>query len=114
MAQEAGLSSVVIAGIGTHAMPEALALAGTAATMAVILSGLGLLPGGVSSAITNVINNGGNLGNTISSLLGNAQQQVIDPLVVSTNGQVVTTTSLANGAYVDYQGTGFAGGITWY
>ncbi len=52
--------------------------------------------------------NGGVLGLQLSYELGNAQKQVIDPLVISTNGQAVTTTSLANGAFVDYQGTGFA------
>ena len=53
------------------------------------------------------------LDNAISSLLGNAQNQVIDPLVISTNGQAVTTTSLANGAFVDYQGTGFEEQSSW-
>ncbi len=49
----------------------------------------------------------------LSYELGDAQNQIIDPLVLSTNGQAVTTTSLANGAYVDYQGTGFAEQSSW-
>jgi hypothetical protein len=57
--------------------------------------------------------NGGILGLQLSYELGNAQKQVIDPLVLSMNGQAVTTTSLANGAYVDYQGTGFAEQSSW-
>ena len=46
--------------------------------------------------------------------LGNAQKQVVDPLVLSMNGQPVTTTSLANGAFVDYQNTGFAEQSSWF
>ena len=75
----------------------------------------------VTDLLDNAINNGiqsaadsSTLNNIVSSLLGNAQHQVIDPLVISTNGQPVTTTSLANGAYVDYQGTGFAEQSSWF
>ena len=50
----------------------------------------------------------------LSLYLGNAQHQVIDPLVLSMNGQPVTTTSLANGAFVDYQNTGFAEQSSWF
>ena len=61
--------------------------------------------------------------NWVSFLLGNAQNQtddendpfgVDDPLVISTNGHAVTTTSLANGAYVDYRGTGFEEQSSWF
>ena len=70
------------------------------------------------SQYTNGINpsadNASALSLQLSYELGNAQRQVIDPLVLSMNGQAVTTTSLANGAYVDYQGTGFAEQSSWF
>ncbi len=50
----------------------------------------------------------------LSSELGNAQNQIIDPLVISMNGQAVTTTSLANGSYVDYRNTGFEEQSSWF
>ncbi len=75
----------------------------------------------LTDLLDNAINNGiqgaadsSTLANIVSGLLGNAQNQVIDPLVISTNGQAVTTTSLANGAFVDYQNTGFAEQSSWF
>ena len=74
----------------------------------------GLIDGAASSST---------FANWVSFLLGNAQNQtddendpfgVDDPLVISTNGRAVTTTSLANGAFVDYQGTGFAEQSSWF
>lgn len=57
---------------------------------------------------------GGTLGAKLSTDLGNAQKQVIDPLVVSMDGNAITTTSLANGNFVDYQGTGFEEQSSWF
>ncbi len=77
------------------------------------------------NGINNTINSAASssaLSNWVSFLLGNAQNQtddendpfgVDDPLVISTNGHAVTTTSLANGAFVDYRGTGFEEQSSW-
>lgn len=50
-AEASGLSTVIIAGVGTIALPEALALAATAGTVAVILGGAGLISQGLSDGI---------------------------------------------------------------
>ncbi|MHB9016835.1 MAG: hypothetical protein ACYC3O_01540 [Burkholderiales bacterium] len=81
-----------------------------------LLSVLSNFADSVDNETNNMINaaaSSSTLANWVSLLLGNAQNQIIDPLVLSTNGQAVTTTSLANGAYVDYQGTGFAEQSSW-
>ena len=80
----------------------------------------------IDEAINSAFNNAASssaFANWVSFLLGNAQNQtddendpfgVDDPLVISANGRAVTTTSLANGAFVDYQGTGFAEQSSWF
>ena len=54
------------------------------------------------------------LGSMISADLANAQKQIVDPLVISMDGKAVTTTSVANGTFVDLQGTGFAEQSSWF
>ena len=71
-------------------------------------------PGNTSNSWGTFAQNGGSLGNQISSDLGNAQQQIVDPLVISMDGKAVTTTSVANGTFVDLQGTGFAEQSSWF
>ena len=68
----------------------------------------------INNGINNVVQGGNTLSDIISNLIGNTQQQIIDPLVISTNGQAVTTTSLANGTFVDYQNTGFEEQSSWF
>ena len=90
------------------------------------LAQLAQLDDEASNGFNNLINSAASssaLSNWVSFLLGNAQNQtddendpfgVDDPLVISTNGQAVTTTSLANGAFVDYRGTGFEEQSSWF
>ena len=87
------------------------------------LAGYQQTPGRVTNlnlGLEQVLGKNGPLSQPICTLalqlsyeLGNAQKQVIDPLVISTNSQAVTTTSLANGAFVDYRGTGFEEQSSW-
>ncbi len=90
------------------------------------LAQLAQLDDEASNGFNNLINSAASssaLSNWVSFLLGNAQNQtddendpfgVDDPLAISTNGQAVTTTSLANGAFVDYRGTGFEEQSSWF
>ncbi len=101
--------------------PE-IALAGAVITASAnyggdLISALSSLTDLLDNAINNGIQSAADssaLQNIVSLLLGNAQNQIIDPLVISMNGQAVTTTSLANGSFVDYRNTGFEEQSSWF
>ena len=116
MVEVAGLATTPIDGFGLGGIELGYLLTqlGGAVASAGVVKDLGTIESYFSAINSSLRNMANSLGSMLSGLMGDAQNQVVDPLVLSMNGQAVTTTSLANGNYVDFQGTGFEEQTSWF